>query len=52
LGPTLAAEKLAEHHGSSVSREILRRWMIVDRLWQEHRHRLPSPHQPRRRRDC
>jgi hypothetical protein len=48
----LAAEKLAEHHGCLVSRETLRGWMIADGLWQDRRHRLPSPHQPRRRRDC
>ena len=52
FGPTLATEKLAEHHGCSVSRETLRGWMIADGLWQDRRHRLPSPHQPRRRRDC
>jgi hypothetical protein len=52
FGPTLAAEKLAEHHGCSVSHETLRGWMIADGLWQDRRHRLPSPHQPRRRRDC
>ena len=52
FGPTLAAEKLAQHHGCSVSRETLRGWMIADGLWQDRRHRLPSPHQPRRRRDC
>jgi hypothetical protein len=52
FGPTLAAEKLAEHHGCSVSRETLRGRMIGDGLWQDRRHRLPSPHQPRRRRDC
>src|SRR5712672_599252 len=52
FGPTLAAEKLAEHHGCSVSRETLRGWMIAEGLWQDRRHRLPSPHQPRRRRDC
>jgi Winged helix-turn helix len=49
FGPTLAAEKLAEHHGCSVSRETLRGWMIADGLWQDRRHRLPLPHQPRRR---
>src|SRR6202040_1859780 len=43
FGPTLAAEKLAEHHGCSVSRETLRGWMITDRLWQDRRDRLPSP---------
>src|ERR1700687_2034335 len=52
FGPTLAAEKLAEHHGCSVSRETLRGWMIAAGLWQHRGHRLPSPHQPRRRRDC
>jgi hypothetical protein len=52
FGPTFAAEKLAEWHGCSVSRETLRGWMIEDGLWTDRRHRLPSPHQPRRRRDC
>jgi len=26
--------------------------MSADGSWQDRRHRLPSPHQPRRRRDC
>src|SRR4029077_10614717 len=68
FGPTMAAEKLSEHHGCSVSRETLRGWMIADGLWQDRRdgfprppharrrrgrrHRPPAPHQPRRRRDC
>jgi hypothetical protein len=52
FGPTLAAEKLAERHGCTVSHETLRQWMISDGLWKDRRHRLPSPHQPRRRRDC
>jgi hypothetical protein len=52
FGPTLAAEKLAAHHGCSLSRETLRGWMIADGLWTDRRHRLPSPHQPRRRREC
>jgi hypothetical protein len=52
FGPTFAAEKLAEHHGCSVSRETLRGWMIADGLWIDRRHRIASPHQPRRRRDC
>ena len=41
FGPSLAAEKLAEHHGCSVSRETLRGWMIADGLWQDRR--LVSP---------
>src|SRR5580704_5247647 len=52
FGPTFAAEKLAENHACSVSHETLRRWMIADGLWVDRRHRLASPHQPRRRRDC
>ena len=52
FGPSLAAEKLAKHHGCSVSRETLRGWMIEDGLWQDRRHCLPSPHQRRRQRDC
>ena len=52
FGPTLAAEKLAELHGCAISRETLRQWMIAVGLWLDRRHRLPSPHQPRRRRDC
>jgi hypothetical protein len=52
FGPTLAAEKLAQAHGFQVSRETLRGWMIADGLWLDRRRRLPSPHQPRRRRDC
>ena len=50
FGPTLAAEKLAAHHGCTISRETLRGWMIADGLWADRRR--PSPHQPRRRRDC
>ena len=49
FGPTFAG---AEHHGCSVSHETLRSWMIADGLWIDRHHRLASPHQPRRRRDC
>jgi hypothetical protein len=52
FGPTFAAEKLAELHGCPISRETLRGWMIADGLWVDRRHRLASPHQPRRRREC
>src|ERR1700676_2656653 len=52
FGPTLAAEKLAALHGCMISRETLRGWMMADGLWTDRRHKLPSPHQPRRRRDC
>ena len=33
FGPTFAAEKLAEEHGLSVSRETLRKWMAEEGLW-------------------
>ena len=46
FGPTFAAEKLADHHGCSVSRETLRSWMIADGLWIDRRHRLASPAAP------
>jgi hypothetical protein len=52
FGPTLAVEKLAARHGLRVGVETLRQWMMSDGLWKDRRHRLPSPHQPRRRRDC
>jgi hypothetical protein len=34
-----------------VSRKTLRKWMIEDGLWIDRRHRLPSVHQPRNRRE-
>ena len=52
FGPTLAVEKLAARHGLRLSVETLRQWMIGDGLWVDRRHRLASPHQPRRRREC
>jgi hypothetical protein len=51
FGPTLAAEKLMESHACIVSRETLRKWMIADGLWLDRKHRLPSVHQPRNRRE-
>jgi transposase len=52
FGPTLAAEKLIERHGLRIGVETLRQWMMADGLWIDRRHKLPSPHQPRRRREC
>jgi hypothetical protein len=52
FGPTLAVEKLIERHGLCVGVETLRQWMMADGLWIDRRHKLPSPHQPRRRREC
>jgi Winged helix-turn helix len=52
FGPTLAVEKLAGRHGLHVGVETLRQWMMADGLWVDRRHRLPSRHQPHRRREC
>jgi transposase len=52
FGPTLAAEKLAEHHAITTSKETLRRWMLKDGLWLDRRRRLKRAYQPRYRRDC
>ncbi len=51
FGPTLAAEMLAEHHGVTVSRETLRKWMMADGLWLSRKERRTF-HQPRLRREC
>ena len=51
LGTTLACEKLAAGHDCRISRETLRKWMIEDGLWLDRRHRSPSVHQPRNRRE-
>ncbi len=52
FGPTLAAEKLREHHGVVVSVETLRKWMIDADLWVTRRSRVGRVHQPRHRRSC
>jgi transposase len=51
FGPTLAAEKLAEHNGLRVSRETLRRWMVDAGLWLSRKQRRTF-HQPRLRREA
>jgi hypothetical protein len=50
FGPTLAAEKLAEH-GFSVSRETLRKWMADAGIWLSRKQRRTF-RQPRLRREC
>ncbi|THK38419.1 ISNCY family transposase [Ensifer sp. MPMI2T] len=51
FGPTLAAEKLAEEHGLTVSRETLRKWMSAAGLWLSRKQRRTF-HQPRLRREA
>jgi len=51
FGPTLAAEKLAELHALSVSRETLRKWMVEAGVWVPRKQRR-RVQQPRRRRPC
>lgn len=50
-GPTLAAEKLEEHHVLKVSRETRRKWMAEDGLWLSRKQRRTF-HQPRLCREC
>ncbi len=50
FGPTLAREKLWEHHGVAVSTETLRQWMIDAGLWVPRSQRPRRAHQPRHRR--
>ena len=52
FGPTLACEKLAEHHDVVISRETLRHWMIEAGLWVPRSQRRQRVHQPRHRRSC
>jgi transposase len=52
FGPTLACEKLAEHHGVAISCETLRHWMIDAGLWVPRSQRPRRVHQPRHRRSC
>lgn len=50
FGPRLAAEKLADRHGLTVSSETLRKWMIDDGLWKNRAQRR-NFHPPRLRRE-
>jgi transposase len=51
FGPTLAAEKLSEDEGISLSVETLRGWMLSEGLWERKRQR--DKHRQRRaRRSC
>ena len=52
FGPTLAREKLVEHHGVALSTETLRQWMIDADLWVPRSQRPCRAHQPRYRRSC
>src|SRR3974390_1861158 len=51
FGPTLAAEKLHEHHGIALGRETRRQWMIEAGLGRDRKQRKSTP-QPRPRREC
>jgi len=50
FGPTLAAEKLREIHGISISKETVRKWMIENELWKPKAAKGKSSHQMRERR--
>lgn len=49
-GPTLAAEKLAEHHQIHVCKETIRQWMHKANIRQIHEAKELTLHQPRHRR--
>ncbi|MDQ6957799.1 MAG: ISNCY family transposase, partial [Mariprofundaceae bacterium] len=50
FGPTFASEKLAEHHGITVSIETLRQWMIESGVWTPKCKRHQRNHPMRERR--
>jgi transposase len=50
FAPTLAHEKLSEHHDIRCSVETLRKWMVEGHLWQIKTRRRACIHQPRARR--
>ena len=52
FGPTLAHEKLTEVHGIGISRESVRKLMIVEGVWKPKRAKKPLVHQMRERRAC
>lgn len=52
FGPTLAQEKLREHHGVVLSVETVRQLMIRDGLWKTREQGRQKIHQPRTRREC
>ena len=52
FGPTLAHEKLSEAHGIGISRESVRKLMVVEGLWKPKRAKKPTVCQMRERRAC
>ena len=52
FGSTLAAEKVREQHGLTISRETLRLWMLNAGLWADRVKRRGRVYQPRYRREC
>ena len=52
FGPTLAHEKLTEVHGLRLSRESVRRIMIVEKIWKPKKAPKEQTHQFRERRAC
>jgi transposase len=52
FGPTLAHEKLVEGHELQISRESVRKLMIVEGMWKPRRAKPAEVHQLRERRAC
>ncbi len=52
FGPTFLREKLLENHNILVSRETLRKWLIVEDIWKAKNCKKARIHQMRERRNC
>lgn len=52
FGPTLACEKLRERHGTTLSKETIRRLMTAAGLWVPRKQRPRKVYQPRNQRAC
>jgi hypothetical protein len=52
FGPTLASEKLLERHNIKIHHSTLRKWMIIDGVYNNKSRKTAKIHQSRERRDC
>jgi len=50
FGPTFASEQLAKRHDIKVSKETVRKWMVIAGLWKVHSRKIGEVHQWRPRR--
>lgn len=50
FGPTFAAQQLAKRHQIKVSKETVRQWMMAEKIWESHSHKVKEAHPWRPRR--